>query len=334
MRARAVFGAALTALIVFAAAPAQAAGACRDVMAKTGFTTSQILDNSFLTAIAYGHLKTTKFEQRNTKKVLGAPFPAGDALLGKDASPDDLLSLQKSLEDIDLRGLGPAVFDDTAISSGDEAVHAAWSACMAGQSGPMIWFETIDARTAILRLRGGAGKAEVLSEDIAILPGFRVRAGDECLESGRPITAKGCSATITTSDYQRPLSLIVNTSQGTARAYWAPRLRFTTDIEKYQSLVTRAETVRAASPEYLQQRVFMMRPSLAEEGWRFRPSKVVLSAPEKTRGPFGDCLRGGVQVSDTSITFTYGFNNKIDALLSCKWTITAEVYRTKVEPID
>ena len=335
MRRTALLAAAFSIVALCNLAEARAAGPFRTVMAQTGFSADQIRENSYLTAIAYAHLKTTQFEQRNAKKVLGGAFPAGDAILGPDATPDDHKSFQKSLERIDLRGFGPAVFDDAAISSGDETVFSAWSECMAARGGPTVWFETVDAKTAMLHIQAGAGRADRLSDNIALLPGFTVRAGDECLDGGRPITAKGCAATITATKHTLPLALVVNTEQSTARAYWPPRIRLTTDLEKYQApLVVRAQIATAASPEDLQRRVFLMRPSLAKQGWRFRPSSVVLSKPEKARGPFGDCLRGGLHISDTFIAVTYGFSNKIDALLVCKWTITAEVYRTKVEPID
>jgi hypothetical protein len=300
---------------------------CANVMEEKDFTPAQISENSYLTTIAFAHLKKATYAKRNALTVLGGDFPAGDAILGRGVTFADFASFQKTLETIDLSAAGNP--DDAAISSGDKTVKAEWLDCMERSGGFIMYFEPQDTKTAILHLKWGWTDSSRLADTLAMPSGITVFQGESCLRRYKRITSEGCVATIKSADRTTPFLAALNTEDGPGKAYWPPRLDLKLERKPYrQPMVTPdKEYPTDTYNQPAAQLTFAIADAVEKQGWRFVPSSVAPKKKKKAGNRQSRCPPAEAKATDRMIVLSFGADNLKPEPLVCKWWVETEMFR-------
>jgi hypothetical protein len=331
----------LLALVLFlgCATPTLAAPQeCTELLPESpGFSPTEISDNRFLKTLAFAYLKTAPYRDRNKMKLLGASFPAGEAVLGSNFPAVDYAAFQRSLSRIDF-----SPFNDmtaVALSSGDKRIVKAWQDCMLTRTGLMMWLtpNVADPTLALLNLRWSAPDTHAprdieLSETLKI-EGIETRRGDRCIERGNPVTTKGCSATLKTKTRQAGFTVGLNTEDGYIEVYWPPRLRLELEYSAYdrKDLVTDNHTYTIEHTGVPGQEALSIRPGVALGGWQFAPSTLRLWPTTRSGKEFGTCKPGRAHVDELGIIqVIFNAENltaKAPQALVCAWYADTKVLR-------
>ncbi|MBL8783032.1 MAG: hypothetical protein JNL06_18995 [Alphaproteobacteria bacterium] len=330
------------ALILFlgCAAPTTAAAQeCTDLLPeKPGFQPKEISSNRFLTSLAFAYLKTASYRDRNRMKLLGASFPAGDAILGSAFPAVDYDAFQRSLARFDF-----SPFDDqvaVALSSGDKRIVKAWQDCMATRTGLMMWFtpNIADPKQAVLNLRWAAANPhaprEIELSETLVLKGVTVTQGKHCLQRGNAITRAGCSATLRADSYETGFVAGLNSEDGYVEAYWPPRWRLELESSTYDrsDLVTVDHAFTQDHSGAPGQESLSMRPKVALGGWQFVPSTLNLWSTVRKGKELGTCKPGRAHIDEQGIIqVIYNAENisaKPPQALVCAWYADTRVMRT------
>lgn len=332
------------AFVLASALPAAAAPSadCTDLIPKKpGFLPKQISENRVLRTIAFAHLKTASYRERNKKELLGGSFPAGDAVLGPEFPEEDYAAFQKTLDPFDF-GAFTADEVGVAISSGDKRVTKAWQDCMTTRTGLMMWFtpSVADPTEAVLNLRWSAAdpyarRSVRLTEAVELPPGIRVVQGKACIQRNNKITQAGCAATLKAKSAKTVFTAGVNSEDGWVQAYWAERLRLEVKYSPYdpKQLVTENQSFTLEDiGQGARTDRFAIRKEVARQGWQFVPSSVRLWHVARSGKEYGDCNPGKAYVDDEGtirVSFDAGrLSAKAPQALVCAWYATAKVLRT------
>jgi len=329
------------ALVLFlgCAAPAFAAPQeCTDLLPeKPGFSPKEISDNRFLRTLAFAYLKTAPYRERNKMKLLGASFPAGEAILGPGFPAVDYEAFQRSLGRFDFTPFNDATA--VALSSGEKRIVKAWQECMTTRTGLMMWFtpNVADPTQAVLNLRWSAANPhaprEIELSETLNLDGVTVSQGKHCLQRGNAITRVGCAATLKTKALQTGFTAGLNTEDGYIEAYWPPRLRLELEYSAYDrtDLVTIDHTYTADHTGTPGQEALAMRPKVALGGWQFVPSTLNLWSTVRSGKEFGTCKPGRAHVDEQGIIQVVFNAENLTATspqgLVCAWYADTKVLR-------
>jgi hypothetical protein len=313
---------------------------CIDLLPeKPGFSAKEISDNRILRSLAFAYLKTAPYRDRNKMKLLGARFPAGDAVLGSGFPAVDYEAFQRSLARFDFSPFNDATA--VALSSGHKRIIKAWQDCMVNRTGLMMWLtpSIADPTEAVLNLRWSATSPHApreieLSETLALGKNVTVTRGKQCLERGNAITRAGCAATLKAKSQQIGFMAGLNTEDGYVEAYWPPRLRLELEYSAYDrtDLVTLDHTYTTDHAGTSGQEALPMRPKVALGGWQFVPSTLNLWSTVRSGKEFGTCKPGRAHIDEQGIIqVIYNAENlsaKSPQALVCAWYADIKVLRT------
>lgn len=335
-----VYGVVLALLWGGAAPLVAAVPECTDLLpAKPGLSSEQISENRFLRTIAFAHLKTAAFRDRNNKKVLGGSFPAGDAVLGRDFPAGDYAAFQRSLARFDFSAFADEVA--VALSSGDKRITKAWQDCMTTRTGLMMWFtpSIADPTEAVLNLRWSAAGPHApreieLTETLELPPDIKVTQGKRCLQRGNAITRAGCAATLKAKSAKTVFTAGVNSEDGWVQAYWPERMRLEIQRKPYKAtwLVTPNQSYTHDNiGEADRTDSFLIKDDVGNDGWQFAPSTLRLWQTARSGKEFGSCKQGRAYVDDDgAIQVSFNAENlsaKTPQALVCAWYATTKVLR-------
>lgn len=279
------------------AANAQAAE-CDPVLNSGTFATTEARENFVLNRIWYENIADDVATGSSRNVDSSGNYGAYGGSYSEGRAKSYARSLRKaSSENLDLRYSA-----DYLVSSGDKGILDAWLGCMRSKSQPILYFENITSREATLVMKWqNAGNRRdpfeaFLTADIALPPwaSFRRSNGTECWRRPTAIqrwfsslrastrghlTTEGCRMTIDFNlghpAYLSELPISVNTTEGSASARLAPRVRIVEDRQT-KAIVLHSEQVTGGYKGHKAATwaSWEMDPKLAEQGWVIDPDSL------------------------------------------------------------
>lgn len=218
---------------------------CSDVLMEGTRSRQLYRDKVLYRQLADLHFAYVGYEQSKKDTSLSGNVPIGKIVIGGEYNENQYNAKRERILQNQVWDTQYTRSIDVLLSTGDNAILQAWSRCMRDRNGGLsIRFDKVTGKTAVAVIEwfGSVGINKTsLTRDWSPPAGVTVRTGRECLlrdfnGQRQEFTANkpgGCAVEFQFDSARTPLTMVLNSENGSASAYLPPRIFVREDERPY-----------------------------------------------------------------------------------------------------